>query len=109
MLIANATGCTSIFGGSFPSSPYTTLPNGSGPAWANSLFEDNAEFGFGMKIGYETTRDRVQTIMSDHLDVMPKDLKELAQSWIKNRNDGDKTVELYDSLVSELEKLMLLC
>jgi pyruvate-ferredoxin/flavodoxin oxidoreductase len=60
---ANATGCTSIYGGSFPSTPYTKNAEGFGPAWANSLFEDNAEFGFGMRIAYETMRDRVQTII----------------------------------------------
>ncbi len=105
MLVANATGCSSIYGASFPSSPYTKLPNGFGPAWANSLFEDNAEFGFGMRVGYETTRDRVQTIMAEHLDEMPKALRELAEAWIENRADGDKTLELYEPLVAELSKV----
>lgn len=105
LLVANATGCSSIYGASFPSSPYTKLDSGFGPAWANSLFEDNAEFGFGMKIGYDTTRDRVQTLMADHLDEMPASLKKVAETWIENRNDGDKTVEIYDELISELEKV----
>ena len=60
MLVANATGCTSIYSGSYPSSPYTTNAEGRGPAWANSLFEDNAEFGFGMRMAVETLRDRIQ-------------------------------------------------
>ncbi len=105
LMIANATGCTSIYGGSFPSSPYTTLADGSGPAWANSLFEDNAEFGFGMRIGYETARDRIQTIFADYLEAMPKTLQELAKEWLENRNDGPKTIELKPKLIAELEKI----
>ena len=105
LLFANATGCTSIYGGSFPTTPYTTLPNGRGPAWANSLFEDNAEFGFGMRIGYETARDRIQTIMADHQNEMPEVLKELTSEWILHRNDGDKTLELAPKLEEELKKV----
>ena len=90
---------------SFPSTPYTTLPNGRGPAWANSLFEDNAEFGFGMRIAYETARDRIQTIMADYQDKMPQELKELTTQWTLNRHDGEKTLELNDKLVQELEKI----
>ncbi|HHT39502.1 MAG: pyruvate:ferredoxin (flavodoxin) oxidoreductase [Acholeplasmatales bacterium] len=105
LIVANATGCSSIFGASFPSTPYTTLPNGRGPAWANSLFEDNAEFGFGMRIAYETARDRIQTIMADYQDKMPQELKELTTQWTLNRNDGEKTLELNDKLVQELEKI----
>ena len=59
MMVANATGCTSIYSGSAPSTPYCTNAQGQGPAWANSLFEDNAEFGLGMHIGVEKLRDRV--------------------------------------------------
>ncbi len=105
MIIANATGCTSIYGASFPSTPYTKLPNGRGPAWANSLFEDNAEFGFGMRIAFETARDRVQTIMSNHQHEMNETLKELTNEWIENRYDGEKTVELEPKLIEELEKV----
>ncbi len=105
IVIANATGCTSIYGGSFPTTPYTTLESGRGPAWANSLFEDNAEFGFGMRIAYETARDRIQTILADHLDLMPETLKPLALEWLENRNDGAKTIELAPKLVKELEKV----
>ena len=105
MLVANATGCSSIYGGSFPTSPYTTLPNGSGPAWANSLFEDNAEFGFGMRIGYETARDRIQNIMVTHKEEMPESLKGLVTEWLENRNDGDKTLELRPKLITELKKV----
>ena len=62
MLIANATGCSSIYGGSAPSCPYTVNHDGKGPAWANSLFEDNAEFGFGMRLAYETKNDRQKSV-----------------------------------------------
>ena len=63
MMVANATGCTSIYSGSAPSTPYCTNAAGQGPAWANSLFEDNAEFGLGMHVGVEKLRDRVQETM----------------------------------------------
>lgn len=59
MMIANATGCSSIWGASAPSTPYTTNHKGYGPAWANSLFEDNAEFGMGMYLGVKQIRDKV--------------------------------------------------
>ena len=60
MFIANATGCSSIWGGSMPSTPYTVGKNGKGPAWANSLFEDNAEYGYGMFLAQQTLRNRVK-------------------------------------------------
>ena len=59
MIIANATGCSSIYGGSAPTCPYTVNEDGHGPAWANSLFEDNAEFGFGMQIGIKQRREKL--------------------------------------------------
>ena len=105
LVIANATGCSSIYGGSFPATPYTTNSEGFGPAWANSLFEDNAEFGFGMKIAYETVRDRVQTLLADHLEEMPADLKEMAQEWIVNRKSIEVTRRLQKPMVEALEKL----
>ncbi|MGO8078068.1 hypothetical protein AB9F41_37625, partial [Rhizobium leguminosarum] len=58
-MVANATGCSSIYSGSAPSTPYTVNERGEGPAWANSLFEDNAEFGLGMYLGYEKMRERL--------------------------------------------------
>ncbi len=105
MVFANATGCTSIYGASFPSTPYTTNAEGFGPAWANSLFEDNAEFGFGMRIAYETMRDRVQTLLFDHLNDMPEALKVLAEEWIANRKSAIATKKLQKELVVELEKV----
>lgn len=105
MILANATGCTSIYGASYPATPYTTLPNGRGPAWANSLFEDNAEFGFGMRIAYETMRDRIQTIIVDHLNEMPEVLKGLAQEWLDHRAEGEYTQNLAPKLEAELAKV----
>jgi pyruvate-ferredoxin/flavodoxin oxidoreductase len=105
MIIANATGCTSIYGGSFPGTPYTTNKDGHGPAWANSLFEDNAEFGYGMKVAYDTMRDRLTTICEDNVAKMPKALKELIEDWLVNKDDGDHTRILSEKIVKELEKV----
>ncbi|BCR36589.1 pyruvate:ferredoxin (flavodoxin) oxidoreductase [Mariniplasma anaerobium] len=105
LVIANATGCSSIYGGSFPATPYTTNAKGFGPAWANSLFEDNAEFGFGMRIAYETIRDRIQTLLFDHLEEMPESLQALSKEWIENRASSEITRRLKVDIVKELEKI----
>ena len=84
LVIANATGCSSIYGASSPDMPYE-IP------WANSLFEDNAEFGYGMMIGYETARDRVRNYMSNHDD-------ELFEKWLSNSDDYSITKEVYDNI-----------
>lgn len=94
MLISNATGCSSIYGGSAPATPYCkNQKSGFGPAWANSLFEDNAEYGFGMAIATEHMRDRIERLMKEAIaaDKNCSDgLKELFENWIKNK---DNTVE----------------
>jgi pyruvate-ferredoxin/flavodoxin oxidoreductase len=95
-MIANATGCTSIYSASAPSTPYTKNENGRGPAWANSLFEDNAEFGLGMVFANDQMRDRLVRLMTDAQscnDCTPE-MKALFAEWIENRNDADKTIEL---------------
>ncbi|HBR7296571.1 TPA: pyruvate:ferredoxin (flavodoxin) oxidoreductase [Klebsiella aerogenes] len=74
MLIANATGCSSIYGGNLPSTPYTTDANGRGPAWANSLFEDNAEFGLGFRLTVDQHRQRVMRLLSEFADKLPAEL-----------------------------------
>ena len=113
MMIANATGCSSIYGGSYPSSPYTTNHNGCGPAWANSLFEDNAEFGLGMMTGVEKLRDRIERIMKETIAAagegdkkgsLPEAVKNLFEEWIANRNDSIKTREIADKLAPALEE-----
>ena len=103
MMVANATGCTSIYSGSYPSSPYTTDANGRGPAWANSLFEDNAEFGYGMNMGFETIRDRIQNVMAINAEAMSEEVKALCTEWMENRNSGLVTKEVAPKLVAALE------
>ena len=88
MIIANATGCSSIYGGSVPSTPYN-LP------WSNSLFEDNAEYGYGILIGNKTIRDRIKTIMENNMDNPNHELFEL---YINNIDNYDITKQVYDSL-----------
>ncbi len=105
MLVANATGCTSIYSGSYPSSPYTTNAEGRGPAWANSLFEDNAEFGFGMTMAVETLRDRLQNVMALNLEAMPAEAKKLCTEWMENRHSGLVTKELAPKIVAAMEAL----
>ena len=104
MQIANATGCSSIYGASFPATPFTVADNGRGPAWANSLFEDNAEFGYGMFHANETLRDRLQNIFVTNKDKAPKEQAELFDAWVANRNDGDKTLEIYNKLMPLIEE-----
>ena len=105
MMVANATGCSSIYSGSYPSSPYTTNAEGRGPAWANSLFEDNAEFGFGMRMAVETLRDRLQTVMALNEDKMPAEAAALCKEWRENRKSGAKTKELAPKIVAAMEAI----
>ncbi len=95
-MIANATGCSSIYSASAPSTPYTTDDNGRGPAWANSLFEDNAEFGLGMLFANEQLRDRIERLMKSALaeKCCSEELQELFTQWIANKEDGDETLIL---------------
>ncbi len=105
MMVANATGCTSIYSGSYPSSPYTTNAEGRGPAWANSLFEDNAEFGFGMRMAVETLRDRLQNVMALNMDAMPAEAQSLCHEWMENRDSGLATKELAPKIVAAMEAI----
>jgi len=95
-LVANATGCSSIYSNSAPSTPYTTNDQGRGPAWANSLFEDNAEFGLGMVFANDNMRDRLARLFAEAQsdDSISDELKGLFTEWIENREVADKTVEL---------------
>ena len=90
MIVANATGCSSIYGGSAPTCPYTTNNEGHGPAWANSLFEDNAEFGFGMNLAYNQRRaklaDTVRALIT--VDYCWDEIKTAGQNWLDNMNEG---------------------
>ena len=95
-LIANATGCSSIYSASAPSTPYTTNDQGRGPAFANSLFEDNAEFGLGMTFANDNMTARLVRIMTEaqSSDTCSDELKALFLEWIENHLDAEKTVEL---------------
>ncbi len=104
MMIANATGCSSIYGASMPSTPYTTNAEGHGPAWANSLFEDNAEFGMGMHIANETIRNRVANIMANSMDEVPNAIVALYKDFLQYKDDRVKTAEIRDRLVPLLEE-----
>ena len=100
-MIANATGCSSIYSGSVPSTPYTTNAKGHGPAWANSLFEDFAEFGLGMTIANEKLRARLADTMTKALtcSCCTDEIKALAQQWLDNREDAAVTREVAEKIV----------
>ena len=100
-MVANATGCSSIYSGSVPSTPYTTNAEGHGPAWANSLFEDFAEFGLGMKIATEKLQNRLADLMTAALscDKCSGEIKALAQQWLDNRHSAGVTREVADKHV----------
>ena len=105
MVVANATGCTSIYSGSFPASPYCKDKNGRGPAWANSLFEDNAEFGLGMKVATNRLRESVQKLMTEGLECSccSDEMKALFAEWIEKKEDAKATREIADKLIPMLE------
>ena len=106
MMIANATGCSSIYGASFPASPYCTNAQGHGPAWANSLFEDFCEFGLGMKLGSDRARETVARFMEEGLqcECCTEEMKALFRQWLDNRNNAAVTREVADKLVPLIEK-----
>lgn len=90
MMVANATGCSSIWGGSAPSTPYTTNHEGKGPAWANSLFEDNAEYGLGMMLGVNQMRDRIEECLREVVSLpIDEASKTSIMNWIENKENGE--------------------
>ncbi len=104
MMIANATGCSSIYGGSAPSTPYCVNSDGHGPSWASSLFEDSAEYGFGMKIGVEQLRDRIEECARElNRGGASPALKEALNEWIEGRDDAEKSKNATTKLVPLLE------
>ncbi len=107
MIVANATGCSSIYGGSAPATPYCkNFRSGKGVAWANSLFEDNAEFGLGMATATRQMRDRVERIMREAIEkcnCCSQELKDLFQQWIDNRECGKTTQELAEKIIPMAE------
>ena len=95
-MVSNATGCSSIYSGSVPSTPYTTNEKGHGVAWANSLFEDFAEFGFGMTLAVDKMRMRIEKLMNQAIesDSCPEETKALFKEWIADKDDTARSIEL---------------
>ncbi len=104
MMVANATGCSSIYGASAPSTPYCKNSEGKGPAWANSLFEDNAEYGGGMAIGVEKIRGDLAEKLTKNLESVSAELKDGITNWLENKDLGEESKDASAKLVSLLEK-----
>ena len=104
-IVANATGCSSIYTGSVPSTPYTTNEKGEGPTWANSLFEDFCEFGLGMKLAENKMRERLERLFTElqSCDKCSDELKALAQKWIENKNNAEVTKEVAPAIIEACE------
>ena len=106
MIIANATGCSSIWGASAPSMPYCKDENGRGPAWANSLFEDNAEYGYGMVMADKQLRGRIEETMRELLELDVDDALKIAMTeWIEYKNDGAETRAKSENVLAAIENL----
>ena len=104
MIVANATGCSSIYGGSAPTCPYTVNEEGHGPAWANSLFEDNAEFGFGMNLAINQRRDKLAENVRKLVETTDcEDAKAAAEKWLAGMNDAKVSKEAGEELVAKIE------
>ena len=104
-IVANATGCSSIYTGSVPSTPYTTNEKGEGPTWANSLFEDFCEFGLGMKLAENKMRERLERLFTElqSCEKCSDELKALAQKWIENKNNAEVTKEVAPAIIEACE------
>lgn len=115
MMVANATGCSSIYGGSAPSTPYCANEEGKGPAWANSLFEDNAEYGFGMALGVNKLRRRIAERMMEALKgEMPEARREAFNLWLEGMDNAEKSeiaskklIEVLSGAKDELAKELM--
>ena len=104
MMIANATGCSSIWGASAPATPYTVNHRGHGPSWANSLFEDNAEFGLGMYLGVTQLREKLAMTVTEAIANAPEgEVKAALQDWLDNMNAGEGSRERADRVVAAIE------
>jgi len=106
MMIANATGCSSIWGASAPSTPYCADADGRGPSWANSLFEDNAEYGLGMAIAAKHMSEKIEESAKALLEMnIPADLKDALEGWIRDKNDGELSRAASEKLMGVIEAL----
>jgi len=104
MMVANATGCSSIWGGSAPSTPYTKNHQGYGPAWSNSLFEDNAEFGLGMFLGVKAQRERLEEQAKKAIEAgVSEEAKAALEDWLTNVNSGEGTRTRSERVVAALQ------
>jgi pyruvate-ferredoxin/flavodoxin oxidoreductase len=104
MMVANATGCSSIYGGSCPSTPFSTNAMGQGPAWANSLFEDNAEYGLGMLMAVEKMRERLERTMKEALaGGLTGPVADAFNDWLANMFNGEKTRAVSDKVIEVLK------
>jgi len=103
MMIANATGCSSIYGGSAPAVPYTVNEKGHGPAWANSLFEDNAEYGFGMVLALDARRARLARLVQEAATGASGELKAAMHEWLEQRDDAEGSRVAGDKLAQHLQ------
>ena len=105
-MIANATGCSSIWGASAPSIPYCTDENGCGPAWANSLFEDNAEFGYGMLLATKQIRDKIESNMRALLNLdIDDDMKDAFKDWLEYKDHGEESVAASKKVLDTIENM----
>ena len=105
MMVANATGCSSIWGAAAPAIPYCTNAKGRGPAWSNSLFEDAAEFGYGLFLGETTQRNQLKSDVEAALEKeLPADLKQALGDWLAAFKDGEGSKRAYEALLPLLEK-----
>ncbi len=106
MMIANATGCSSIWGGSAPATVFTTNADGHGPAWANSLFEDNAEYGYGMAVAVKQMRNSIEMNLNKLIEKgVSEDSKATFEAWLEAKNDADKSKEAGKAVKETLAKL----
>jgi pyruvate:ferredoxin (flavodoxin) oxidoreductase, homodimeric len=104
MMIANATGCSSIWGASAPSIAYATDASGRGPAWANSLFEDNAEYGYGMYLGVRQIRERLADLMREALKTdLPDNVKSAFTKWLDAKDDGEASREASQAVIEAIQ------
>ena len=105
-MVANATGCSSIYSGSVPSTPYTTNEEGHGPAWANSLFEDFCEFGLGMTLANDKMRERLVKLINEAIagDCCSEETKALYKEWLEVKDDADQSRVVADKIIAAVEK-----
>lgn len=104
LLIANATGCSSIYNASFPLSPFVKDKNGNGIAWGNSLFEDNAEYGYGMRISQDSKLMAVSKIINDNLNDVEEELKEILNDYLNNIKNREHVRNILPNLIELIEK-----